>query len=670
MRLATPARALPGRPRLLVALAVLLLPALAAAQETTFTVTVGDKTESSPNPGGPIPAAYYVDDVEGRELHLTRGVTYTFQMDGVPGMHPFYISTSAAGGGVDVVDEGVTNNFATGNEALTFTPGAATPDLVYYQCGSHTLMGWRLYVTDPGPQRVALEEVAGGFTSPVGMAMPPDGSGRYVVVDQKGLLRVVTAGGEVLDAPFLDLRDRMVNVQEGYDERGLLGLAFHPGYATNGRLFVYYSAPLRDGAPNSFDHTTHVSEFTVSTDPDVADPASERVLLRVDQPQFNHNGGTIAFGPDDGFLYVSLGDGGNADDVGEGHVEDWYAANEGGNGQDVMQSLLGKILRIDVDTGDPYGIPADNPFVGRDGLDEIYAYGFRNPWRFSFDLEGDHDLLVGDAGQNLWEEVSVVTNGGNYGWNVREGTHCFSTANPDASPASCPSAVGAGHPDTGDALLGPVVEYPHPGIAGGYGLVVVAGHVYRGDDVPSLAGRYVFADWSDSFGAPSGQLFVATPRDEGLWAFETLALDGAPDGTIDRYILALGQDVDGEVYVLTTDSTGPSGTTGRMFRLAPGVVSPGTEAPPAAARARLDPGAPNPFAEATTLRYALLARGHVTLTVSDVLGREVRRLADGPAAEGAHEVRFDAAGLPSGTYFVRLAVDGVEAAVQRVVLAR
>jgi hypothetical protein len=247
---------------------------------------------------------------------------------------------------------------------------------------------------------------------------------------------------------------------------------------------------------------------------------------------------------------------------------------------------------------------------------------------------------------------------------VQEGTHCFSTATPEEPPASCPSLVGAGHPDTGDPLVDPVIEYPHPAIAGGFGLVVVAGHVYRGALNADLAGRYLFADWSDSFGAPSGQLFVATPNNAGLWAFETLPLVGAPDGTIARYILALGQDAAGEVYVLTTDNAGPSGATGRLFRIAPeGTAVEG--GPREEGRARLEPAAPNPFAGATTLRYALAAPGRVALTVTDVLGREVRRLADGEVAAGTHAVRFDARGLPAGTYLVRLAVEGEDVSGSR-----
>jgi glucose/arabinose dehydrogenase len=265
------------------------------------------------------------------------------------------------------------------------------------------------------PPAVGLRLVADGLTSPVDLVPVPDGSGRMFVVDQVGLIRILRPDGTLASQPFLDLRDRIVKLSPSYDERGLLGLAFHPDYAHNGRFFVYYSAPLRPGAPAGFNTTSTVSEFHVSaSDPDRADTGSERVLLQVDKPQSNHNAGTLLFGPDDGDLYISIGDGGGANDVGLGHVDDWYDANAGGNGQDVTQNLLGNILRIDVDSGDPYGIPADNPFVGRPGLDEIYAYGFRNPYRMSFDMGGTHRLLVGDAGQGRWEEVSDVTRGGDY----------------------------------------------------------------------------------------------------------------------------------------------------------------------------------------------------------------------------------------------------------------
>lgn len=419
---------------------------------------------------------------------------------------------------------------------------------------------------------VGLRLVADGFTSPVALVEAPDGSGRRFVVDQVGVIRILTAGGNLLPEPFLDLRSRIVPLMPAFDERGVLGLAFHPGYAGNGRFFVYYSAPLRPGAPAGYDVTARISEFRVSAaNANRADPASERVLLEVDKPQFNHNGGTLLFGPSDGYLYISLGDGGGADDVGLGHVEDWYAANAGGNGQDIQHNLLGNILRIDVDRGAPYAVPADNPFAGTpgcaDGCDEIWAYGFRNPYRMSFDLGGARDLFVGDAGQELWEEVSIAVKGGNFGWNVKEGTHCFSTDNPDESPPECPDTVGAPHPRAGDPLIDPVIEYANHHQPGGLGATVIGGHVYRGQALPQFSGRYVFGDWSREFEEPDGSVFVAMSRKKGLWHMEQLRIATSPTGRVGHYVLGFGQDLAGEMYVLTTDQTGPSGMTGKVYRL-------------------------------------------------------------------------------------------------------
>jgi glucose/arabinose dehydrogenase len=420
---------------------------------------------------------------------------------------------------------------------------------------------------------VGLRLVAEDFTSPVALVAAPDGSGRRFVVDQVGVIRVLTADGDLVSEPFLDLRSRIVQLMPDFDERGLLGLAFHPGYAGNGRFFVYYSAPLRAGAPAGYDHTARISEFRVSaSNPNQADPASERILLEVDKPQFNHNGGTVAFGPD-GALYISIGDGGGADDVGLGHVEDWYLANAGGNGQDIQSNLLGNILRIDVDGGAPYAIPADNPFTGvpgcADGCDEIWAYGLRNPYRMSFDMGGSHDLFVGDAGQELWEEVSIAVRGGNFGWNVKEGAHCFSTDDPGQSPDDCPDTVGAPHPRAGDPLIDPVIEYQnaHNPLGGGLGHVIVGGHVYRGDDLPRFSGDYIFGDWSREEGEPDGSLFVAKPRKAGLWKLQQLQIATSPTRRLGHFLLGFGQDLAGEMYVLTSDEEGPSGTTGRVYRL-------------------------------------------------------------------------------------------------------
>ncbi|MFC3476335.1 PQQ-dependent sugar dehydrogenase [Halobacterium litoreum] len=406
--------------------------------------------------------------------------------------------------------------------------------------------------TDSTPtDGVGTELVASGFTAPLGVEFAPGDTENAYVVDQTGVVRVATPDG-VRDEPLLDVRDRMVSLS-GYEERGLLGAAFHPDYPDDPRLFARYSAPLGDGAPSGYSHTFVLSAFTV--DGGRADPASERRLLELPQPQSNHNAGSVVFGPD-GYLYVGTGDGGGANDTGRGHVDDWYDANAGGNGQDTERNLLGSVLRIDVDgssDGRPYAIPDDNPLVGEPGLDEQYAWGFRNPWRMSF---ADGDLYVADVGQNRFEEVSVVERGGNYGWNVREATHCFSASSPNSPPENCPRET----PD-GDPLRDPVIEYSHSGGAVS-GISVIGGYRYTGDAVPALSGEYVFGDWRSN-----GDVFVATPTDDGLWPTEAVSLRHDGDVPPREYLLAFGRDYDDELYVATTGSATPTGSSGRVHRL-------------------------------------------------------------------------------------------------------
>jgi glucose/arabinose dehydrogenase len=413
-----------------------------------------------------------------------------------------------------------------------------------------------------GVSAVGLHLVAEGFAAPIVLVQPNDKTGRLFVVDQVGLIRIVDRDGTLRPEPFLDIRSKIVPLNARYDERGLLGFAFHPGYRHNGRFFVYYSMPLRAGAPAGYNHTSRIAEYRVSADPNRANAASERIILEVDKPQSNHNGGTVAFGPEDGFLYISIGDGGGANDRGLGHVPSWYTPNATSNGQDLTHNLLGKILRIDVDRGMPYAIPRDNPFIGR-GLPEIYAFGLRNPWRFSFDQGDDHMLIAGDAGQNRWEEVDVIEKGGNYGWNVKEGAHCFDAFNPRVDRPSCPNAMPDGTP-----LIDPVIEYANSAQPGGVGTVVVGGVVYRGDKIDQLEGRYLFGDWSRTFfGPPTGQVFVATPTGTGMWPTQKLLFATSPDGELHHRVLAFGQDRRGEVYLLTTDDAGPTGTTGKVYLL-------------------------------------------------------------------------------------------------------
>ncbi|MCL4534194.1 MAG: PQQ-dependent sugar dehydrogenase [Bacteroidetes bacterium] len=400
-----------------------------------------------------------------------------------------------------------------------------------------------------------LRSVAEGLTAPVALVSPQDGTGRLFIVDQTGVIRVLMPDGELLEQAFLDLRQRMVRLNPLYDERGLLGLAFHPGFKDNGRFFVYYSAPLRAGGPRNWNHTSHVSEFRVSTDDtNVADARSERTVMQIDEPESNHNGGQITFGPD-GYLYIPLGDGGAANDVGLGH-------GPRGNGQD-KSVLLGKILRIDVDGGDPYGIPPDNPFVGTQARGEIYAYGLRNPFRIAFDAGGQHDLFAGDAGQNQWEEVDIIVKGGNYGWNIKEGAHCFDPSDSMRTPPSCPSTGADGEP-----LIDPIIEYKNAAAPGGIGQAVIGGFIYRGSALPRLQGLYVFGDWNA--GGGDGSLFVAAPpAGQGMWSMAELQVTTNPRGRVGAYVLSFGQDADGELYVLTSGAGGPSGNTGKVFKMVP-----------------------------------------------------------------------------------------------------
>jgi len=432
-----------------------------------------------------------------------------------------------------------------------------------------------------GQPRIGLEKISGGFSSPMMIASPNDGSGRIFVVDQIGLVRTITAGGTLLDGPFLDLRDRMVRLSTGYDERGLLSIAFHPDFRNNSRVFAFYSAPLRAGAPSGWSCTNRLSEFRISPgDANTVDVSTEKILLTVDKPQSNHNGGPMLFGPDDGYLYLALGDGGGSDDTGAGHIRNT------GNAQD-MSTMLGKILRIDIDTGGtggtPYSVPPDNPFVGTAGiLPEIYASGLRNPAYMSFDSGAGHRLTTAVAGQRLFESVFVITKGGNYGWNIREGTHCFDPAN-NAVPLArgCPVTGPRGEP-----LIGPIVELGHD-----VGTTIIGGYIYRGSALPGLNGSYIFGDWSKAFGGsgdgtilvstpPAGYdigrypavLDAITPQDNQMWTTQEVRISTSTNGKVNAFVRGFWEDADHEIYILTSRNAGPdaSATSGEIGKLVPG----------------------------------------------------------------------------------------------------
>ncbi|SDY16761.1 PQQ-dependent sugar dehydrogenase [Halopenitus persicus] len=391
------------------------------------------------------------------------------------------------------------------------------------------------------PSTVGLDTVASGLRVPLDMAIVPNAALQYVA-EQRGLIRVLE-NGDLRSEPLLDLRETVVT---GY-EMGLLGIALHPEFETDRRLFVRYSAPPREGTPSEYSHTFVLAEVRVTEDGRGVRPGSERTVLTIPEPQANHNAGSIVFGPD-GYLYVGVGDGGAGGDRGRGHVADWYDAVPGGNGQDVAANLLGSILRIDVDGSrgeQAYAIPNDNPLVGEPGLDEHFAWGFRNPWRLAVD---GADLYAGDVGQSRFEEIDRVRKGGNYGWNVREGTHCYEA---DGCPDATPPSVRGGEP-----LLSPVVEYPHEGGAVS-GVSVITGNVYRGQALPGLRGRFVFGDLR-----ATGRLFVATPRSEGLWPVQPLPVADDDAGKLSRIFSF--QRHGGEMYVLGSGDGG-----GGVHRLRP-----------------------------------------------------------------------------------------------------
>lgn len=405
---------------------------------------------------------------------------------------------------------------------------------------------------------VGVELMAEGLTAPLALAEPPDGSRRLFVLEQIGRLRIIDADGTLLEEPFLDFRDRLdPTIEPGFDERGALGLAFHPNFAENGKLYVYYSAPLREGHGLQNEewgtHTSHIAEIRVSADDaNKADADYERLVLQVDQPQFAHNAGTLAFGPK-GMLHVALGDGGSAPENGD-------YPREGTSQQ--PDDLLGKILRIDVDqaNGKAYGIPADNPFVGKEGYrGEIFAMGFRNPYKIAFDPDGSGRLFVGDVGQNSYEEIDLVVPGGNYGWAIKEATHCFDWDDFEGHFEGCDD----------EGLIDPIIEYKnggkHPDASEGRS--TIGGVVYRGSALPELEGRLIFGDWSIDGGEPTGVVYVA--EDSGdehePWPYERLEIKGG----FAHFLLGIAQDQAHEIYLLAHDSQGPEGSGGKVFKVVP-----------------------------------------------------------------------------------------------------
>lgn len=397
---------------------------------------------------------------------------------------------------------------------------------------------------------LTLKLLGDGFTAPVQIVSPDDGSRRMFIADQTGLIKVIDENGTPLKDPLLDLRKRIVKLDPSYDERGLLGIALHPDFKNSSKIFVFYSAPPEPSAPKGWDHTDRISEFKVSNDnPDRADPDSERVILEIDHPESNNNGGGIAFGSD-GYMYIPTGDGGGSDDVGIGHASEGNAQN--------LSVLLGKILRIDIDNksiGKQYGIPSDNPFIGMKNIKpEIFSYGFRNP-SISFDAVGNISLFADDPGQMRWEEVNRVSSGGNYGWNIKEGSYCFNIQDRSIPITSCRSSGYLGEP-----LIDPFIEYSYD-----LGQPIINGFIYRGAAFPVLYGRCIFGYRSKSYSKPEGGLMAATPQLQGIeWIAEDLKIN------VSAYVLFMGEGPDKEPYLLTSQMQGPAGDTGRIYRVVPG----------------------------------------------------------------------------------------------------
>ena len=448
------------------------------------------------------------------------------------------------------------------------------------------------------------------FDLPVDIQDPGDGSGRLFVAELKSGLVKVFLDDETTDQSdvFLDLSD---DVRTSNGEEGLLGLAFDPNYETNGYFYVYYSA--------SNPRRSVVERYTASPPSgNTADPESGLVIMEVNQPYGNHNGGQLAFGPADGYLYIGLGDGGSGGDPDD-------------NGED-LATLLGSILRIDVDgatENTPYTIPADNPFAGNtQGVrEEIYAYGLRNPWRFSFDPQTNR-LWAGDVGQGSREEIDVIESGENYGWNTMEGTLCHQPLN--------------GCSMEGRAL--PVWEYGRS-----EGRSITGGYVYRGTRVPDLVGWYVYADFE-------------TRR---IWA---LAYDGNEVTEneelmrVDFGIPAFGVNATQELYI--------AGFDGNIYRFN-GSRTTATEDDLLPASATLGASFPNPAYSSTQIPFSLERSAHVEIKTYDALGRETEQLVDSVLPAGAHQVDWS---LPldraPGVYYYSLILDGKVIGTRGVLVVR
>jgi len=421
------------------------------------------------------------------------------------------------------------------------------------------------------------------FNGAVFLTHAGDNTDRIFIVEQAGRIKVFPNSSNALSAKeYLNITDR---VSSG-GEKGLLGLAFHPDYETNGYIYVNYTNAT----------STVISRFQVTSNPDSADKNSEFQLLTFTQPYSNHNGGWIGFGPNDGYLYIATGDGGS-----------------GGDPQNYAQrinTLLGKILCIDVDGGTPYAIPPTNPFVDSTNVNvkkEIYAWGLRNPWRCSFDPVTGW-LFAGDVGQGDWEEIDLIENGKNYGWRCYEGNHEFNMS-------------GCNYPD----YVFPIWEYSHS-----VGYSITGGYVYRGQNVPELLGKYIYADYGtkkvwalsyDGITPPSNQLLLTAANNP----------------------TSFGTDQASELYVVGFNN---------IYRFTPTVTSSDNGTKPN--DYRLEQNYPNPFNPATIIKYSLPEDSDVSIIIYDALGKEVDSITTGIQSNGSYQKTWNAKGFASGVYYVKM----------------
>lgn len=445
------------------------------------------------------------------------------------------------------------------------------------------------------------------FTRPVDLQNAGDQSDRIFVVEQRGIVYVFPNDSSVSDAEiFIDLQD---SVNDIGNEEGLLGLAFHPDYAENGFFYVNYTA--------SSPRRTVIARYQVSeNDPDKADPTSEFVLLEFNQPESNHNGGQLSFGPD-GYLYIATGDGGGG---GDNH-------GEIGNGQD-RTTLLGNILRINVnsmDNGLNYAIPDDNPFVQNQSgyWEEIFAYGLRNPWRMSFDSETGR-LWAGDVGQGDYEEIDIIESGNNYGWRIMEGFHCY-------NPSEECDQTG---------LTLPIWEYSHE-----IGYSITGGYVYRGSDVPELTGKYIYGDYVTRW----------------IWALSYDGINPAENDTVLQSpysISSFGLDENSELYICTFN-----GSSSQIYKFKPTVTSTiSEEKNNIVSKYYFGNNYPNPFNPGTTIPYYLKSDANVEISVFNVKGQLIKNLINGKHQAGYYSVYWDgknsdAIVQTSGIYFCRMKID-------------